>query len=146
MKIFKHLAYLIITTALLTTIYLYSPSIDDIVTYLPTTDQTTVQRITLNNDQPSSYLVEDSSNHTCTKKHKNFVFVKTHKTGTSTTVNILYHFGIIHGLNYAVYPYSHQLHLVQPVRYVALQLICFITLQSSAYPLLFVHKLSYTLS
>jgi len=28
----------------------------------------------------------------------------------------LYHFGIIHGLNYAVYPYSHQLHLIRPER------------------------------
>lgn len=119
MKVVKYLAYLIITIALITTAYLYSPPLDDIVvTFLPTTDQTKVQRITLNNDQPSSLLVEDSLNHTCTKKHNNFVFVKTHKTGTSTTVNILYHFGITHGLNYAVYPYSHQLYLVQPARFV----------------------------
>ena len=125
MKVVKYLAYLIITIALITTAYLYSPPLDDIVvTFLPTTDQTKVQRITLNNDQPSSLLVEDSLNHTCTKKHNNFVFVKTHKTGTSTTVNILYHFGITHGLNYAVYPYSHQLYLVQPARFVAIKMKC----------------------
>ena len=50
----------------------------------------------------------------CTEKRKNIVFVKTHKTGTSTTVNILYQFGIVNGLNFAIYPYSHQLWMIKP--------------------------------
>eukprot|EP00116_Pleurobrachia_bachei_P019455 sb/3479717/ len=53
-------------------------------------------------------------NFTCrkcrTEPRKNFVFVKTHKTGTSTTVNIWYYFGIKRGLNYAVIPYTHYIY------------------------------------
>ena len=53
-------------------------------------------------------------------ERKNFVFIKTHKTGTSTTVNILYNFGMTRGLNYAVYPYTHQLWAIEPSRQVNL--------------------------
>ena len=52
----------------------------------------------------------------CSKKLKNLVFVKTHKTGTSTTVNVLYHFGIVNELDYAIYPYTHQLHSINSAR------------------------------
>ena len=118
MKAVKYLLYCIVAGIILWITYQNSPSMSDIITYLPATDQTTLQRIPLvDTSQISSNTVLES-NKTCTKKHTNFLFVKTHKTGTSTTVNILYHFGIIHGLNYAVYPYSHQLHLIRPERYV----------------------------
>ena len=67
-------------------------------------------------DKKDSSLVDTGSipdERQC-EKHKNFVFVKTHKTGTSTTVNILYNFGINYGLNYAIYPYTHQLYIIKP--------------------------------
>jgi len=51
----------------------------------------------------------------CKERH-DFVFIKTHKTGTSTTVNILYNFGMTRGLNYAVYPYTHQLWAIEQSR------------------------------
>lgn len=59
--------------------------------------------------------VEEKSLGQCNER-QNFVFIKTHKTGTSTTVNILYNFGMTRGLNYAVYPYTHQLWAIEQSR------------------------------
>ena len=124
MKVVKYLTYIVVLVVVLTIVYMFSPPIAGITAFIPITDQTMAQRIpiiTFADNQINSETVVDSSqsNETsCSKKHTNFVFVKTHKTGTSTTVNILYHFGIINGLNYAIYPYSHQLHLVRPERLV----------------------------
>ena len=46
-------------------------------------------------------------------KDKNFLFLKTHKCGTSTLVNMLYLFGIRRRLNFVTNPWSRQLDIEQ---------------------------------
>jgi hypothetical protein len=46
-------------------------------------------------------------------KDKNFLFLKTHKCGTSTLVNMLYLFGIRRRLNFVTQPWSRQLDVEQ---------------------------------
>lgn len=118
MKFVRYIICFAITVILLLVTYHNSPS-DGIITLVPATQESPLQKISLYFGDDNSKIMDFlDPNKTCVEKHKHLVFVKTHKTGTSTTVNILYHFGITHGLNYAIYPYSHQLHIIRPDRFV----------------------------
>lgn len=111
MKMLRVFIFLLVAATLISLIYLYSPSLNNVVV-VKSDSQQTVPKIYLDPVNNNQYDI----NKTCSDSHKNLVFVKTHKTGTSTTVNILYNFGINHGLNFAIYPYSHQLFAIQPNR------------------------------
>ena len=43
---------------------------------------------------------------------KNLMFIKTHKCGTSTLVDVFYLFGVRRKLNFVMFPSSHQLELL----------------------------------
>ena len=49
--------------------------------------------------------IKDNNNRT------NFMFVKTHKCGTSTLVNVFYLYGARNKLNFVLNPYTHQINL-----------------------------------
>lgn len=44
-------------------------------------------------------------------RKENLMFVKTHKCGTSTLVNLFYLLGIRKRLNFVMHPYTHELHM-----------------------------------
>lgn len=103
------LALLVLVLVTITCVYHYQR--DSNYTFLGNELPDYRPRISLN----QKLEVQEKSLEQC-KERKNFVFIKTHKTGTSTTVNILYNFGMTRGLNYAVYPYTHQLWAIEPSR------------------------------
>ena len=114
---FKRCIFLVTVLLLLLSGY-YLHSYLDWSVHVETKHEPEFQKIIINlgkhntSETNSNQLAE-----VCDEK-QNFVFVKTHKTGTSTMVNVLYHYGMMRGLNYAVYPYTHQLNIIDVKRLV----------------------------
>ena len=110
---------LILLTGFLCIIYIFSADFRDFLRVHK--DNNNFQKIYLTSPLTPNGIEtlkhKEHPNHAvCSVKQKNLVFVKTHKTGTSTTVNILYNFGIVNELNYALYAYTHQLYKINPER------------------------------
>ena len=78
----------------------------------------TPQRVLLLKPNQNYKYDNITKSHSECQERRNIVFVKTHKTGTSTFVNILYRFGWLRGLTYAIYPYLHQLGYISKPRFV----------------------------